>query len=159
MDPHLSTTTAAWSVSFRSDSDPRTIFGQRTSGVLMGLDLVRWWGPRARLDLCHAYPNGGIAGCPGSNPAPPPPTAESVKVVAANVSATEDGEPQATFVSAPQFVAYLQIDFAAPTKQRHTFDRGPQREHTRLAYASSLRPLTGTHGSTYQRLQRVGSGN
>lgn len=39
------------------------VLGQRTSGVLIGLDLVRWWGPRARLDLCKAYPNGGIAGC------------------------------------------------------------------------------------------------
>ncbi len=39
-----------------------------TSGVLFGLDLVRWWGPRARLDLCRAYPKGGIAGCPGAPP-------------------------------------------------------------------------------------------
>src|SRR5262245_18256604 len=31
----------------------RDVFGQRTAGVLLGLDLVRWWGPRARLDLCH----------------------------------------------------------------------------------------------------------
>jgi hypothetical protein len=46
--------------------------GQRTAGVLMGLDLVRWWGPRARLDLCHAYPHGGIAGCPGGTPTPTP---------------------------------------------------------------------------------------
>lgn len=48
-----------------------------TSGYVFGLDLVRWWGPRARLDLCHAYPNGGIAGCPGNSPPlpkPPPPT-------------------------------------------------------------------------------------
>ena len=49
------------------------IFGERTSGVLLGLDLVRWWGPRARLDLCHAYPHGGIAGCATSTPPPPPP--------------------------------------------------------------------------------------
>jgi len=54
----------------------KDVFGQRTSGVLLGLDLVRWWGPRARLDLCRAYPHGGIAGCPGSTPpaTPPPPT-------------------------------------------------------------------------------------
>ena len=44
------------------------VLGQRTSGVLVGLDLVRWWGPRARLDLCRAYPNGGIAGCPSAAP-------------------------------------------------------------------------------------------
>ena len=39
------------------------ILGQRTAGVLVGLDLARWWGPRARLDLCRSYPKGGIAGC------------------------------------------------------------------------------------------------
>lgn len=49
------------------------VLGERTTGVLLGLDLVRWWGPRARLDLCRAYPHGGIAGCPGSSPPPPPP--------------------------------------------------------------------------------------
>ena len=49
------------------------VLGQRTAGVLVGLDLVRWWGPRARLDLCRAYPRGGISGCPGSTPPPAPP--------------------------------------------------------------------------------------
>ena len=49
------------------------VLGQRTAGVLVGLDLVRWWGPRARLDLCRAYPNGGIAGCLGAKPPPTPP--------------------------------------------------------------------------------------
>jgi hypothetical protein len=57
----------------------KDIVGQRTAGVLYGLDLVRWWGPQARLDLCRAYPHGGIAGCPspkpppGPKPPPPPP--------------------------------------------------------------------------------------
>jgi hypothetical protein len=53
--------------------------GEQTSGALFGLDLVRWWGPRTRLDLCRAYPNGGIAGCPRAapppTPKPPPPPA------------------------------------------------------------------------------------
>ena len=49
-------------------SDSTDFLGQRTAGALMGLDLVRWWGPRTRLDLCRAYPNGGIAGCPGAAP-------------------------------------------------------------------------------------------
>jgi hypothetical protein len=44
-----------------------------SASFLYGLDLVRWWGPRARVDLCHAYPNGGIAGCAPSSPPPPPP--------------------------------------------------------------------------------------
>jgi hypothetical protein len=99
------------------------VLGQRTSGVLVGLDLVRWWGPSARLDLCRAYPSGGIAGCPGTQPPPPPPpppVTETVRVVAASVSSTEDGPPETTFVSAPQTIVYLRVDFAAPTKLRHT---------------------------------------
>jgi hypothetical protein len=97
----------------------KDVLGQRTSGVLLGLDLVRWWGPRARLDLCRAYPNGGIAGCPGANPPPPPPT-ETVVVTAANVSATENGAPQDSFVSGASVTVFLQVDFAAPTKKRHS---------------------------------------
>jgi hypothetical protein len=50
----------------------KDIFGQHTGGVQYGLDLVRWWGPQARLDLCRAYPNGGIAGCANPKPKPPP---------------------------------------------------------------------------------------
>ena len=97
----------------------KDVLGQRTSGVLVGLDLVRWWGPRARLDLCRAYPNGGIAGCPGSTP-PPPPITETIQVIAANVSSTEDGPPQTSFVSAPSVTVVVRVDFAAPTKRRHT---------------------------------------
>jgi hypothetical protein len=48
----------------------KDVLGQRTSGVLEGLDLVRWWGPRARLDLCRAYPKGEIPGCSGAGAAP-----------------------------------------------------------------------------------------
>jgi Trypsin-like peptidase domain len=54
----------------------KDILGQRTSGVLLGLDLVRWWGPRARLDLCRAYPHGGIVGCSGASNPPAPPAPE-----------------------------------------------------------------------------------
>ncbi len=98
----------------------RDVLGQRTSGVLMGLDLVRWWGPHARLDLCRAYPGGGIAGCPGTKP--PPPASEVVEVTAANMSGTEDGSPQSEFSTAPSFVAFLQIEFASATTKRHTFE-------------------------------------
>jgi trypsin-like peptidase len=99
----------------------KDVLGQRTSGVVAGLDLVRWWGPRARLDLCRAYPSGGIAGCPGSKPpASPPPAAETVRVTEAFVSASDDGTPQASFVSAPTVKVVLQVGFAAPTKKRHT---------------------------------------
>jgi hypothetical protein len=54
-------------------SKSRDFMGQRTAGVQAGLDLVRWWGPRARLNLCRSYPNGGIAGCANSMPAASPP--------------------------------------------------------------------------------------
>jgi hypothetical protein len=101
----------------------KDIFGQRTSGVLLGLDLVRWWGPRARLDLCHAYPNGGIAGCPNtSKPSPPPPPATTpVSVTGAYMSATNNGNdpPQSSFPSVASFTAYFQMTFAAPVKGLH----------------------------------------
>lgn len=56
----------------------KDIIGQRTGGVQYGLDLVRWWGPRARINLCGTYPHGGIPGCGSSTPvaaSPPPPSA------------------------------------------------------------------------------------
>jgi hypothetical protein len=63
----------------------KDVIGQRTSGVLVGLDLVRWWGPKARLDLCRAYPNGGIAGCPNAK--------VSVDVVITSGSGTVESRP------------------------------------------------------------------
>ena len=41
------------------------ILGQRTSGVIIGIDLPSWW-PSARTNLCKAYRYGGILGCPSS---------------------------------------------------------------------------------------------
>lgn len=46
------------------------VLRQRTAGVLVGIDLSRWWGAGARRDLCRAYPRGGIAGCPGARLTP-----------------------------------------------------------------------------------------
>jgi uncharacterized protein YjbI with pentapeptide repeats len=43
------------------------ILGQRTSGVILGIDLPSWW-PTARTNLCHAYKSGGIPGCASSPP-------------------------------------------------------------------------------------------
>ncbi len=72
----------------------KDIIGQRTAGVLYGLDLVRWWGPHARLDLCRAYPHGGIAGCPNPKPPPapkpPPPPPPPPKSVTFTDSVGED---------------------------------------------------------------------
>lgn len=45
------------------------ILGQRTSGVILGIDLPSWW-PHARAELCRAYKYGGILGCPSSTPPP-----------------------------------------------------------------------------------------
>jgi hypothetical protein len=51
----------------------KDILGQRTTGVIVGIDLPSWW-PRSKRDLCHAYPAGGIPSCPSSSsPVPPIP--------------------------------------------------------------------------------------
>jgi len=58
----------------------KDILGQRTSGVIAGIDILGWWGSgqRAETRLCQVYPNGGISGCEGSTtsspPSSPPPT-------------------------------------------------------------------------------------
>jgi hypothetical protein len=54
----------------------KDVLGQRTAGLLLGVEIARWWGDALRRALCGSYPNGGIAGCPGSpttRPPPPPP--------------------------------------------------------------------------------------
>jgi len=55
----------------------KDLLGQRTSGLILGIDLPSWWS-RVRQNLCHAYPNGGIQGC-ASKPPPPPPAAYHVQ--------------------------------------------------------------------------------
>jgi hypothetical protein len=50
----------------------KDIAGQRTSGIVTGIDLTAAW-PHARKQLCRAYPNGGIPDCEGTTPPPPPP--------------------------------------------------------------------------------------
>jgi hypothetical protein len=50
--------------------------GQRTAGVVVGIDLSVWWGKgQATRDLCRAYPRGGIPGCGPPPVEPPPPPA------------------------------------------------------------------------------------
>ena len=52
------------------------VLGQRTSGVLVGIDLARWWGSSILRDLCRGYPEGGIPSCgsdsSGTSNSPPP---------------------------------------------------------------------------------------
>ena len=48
----------------------RDVPGSKT-GVVEGLDLVRWWG-LARADLCRVYVKGGIPSCASSTPDPTP---------------------------------------------------------------------------------------
>jgi hypothetical protein len=50
----------------------KDLLGQRTSGLILGIDLPSWWST-ARKGLCRAYPNGGIQGCAPKPPPPPPP--------------------------------------------------------------------------------------
>jgi hypothetical protein len=53
----------------------KDVFGQRTAGVVVGIDLPSWWGGRTRQSLCKTYRDGGIPGCPGApKPTPPKPT-------------------------------------------------------------------------------------
>jgi len=51
----------------------KDVFGQATSGAIVGLDLNSWWGNGKRY-LCRAYPNGGIPMC-GARPKPARPPA------------------------------------------------------------------------------------
>jgi Trypsin-like peptidase domain len=51
----------------------KDVLGQRTSGVVVGIDLPSWW-PNVRRNLCRSYPEGGVNGCPQQTlPQPPPP--------------------------------------------------------------------------------------
>src|SRR6185312_8933337 len=49
----------------------KDVLGQRTAGVLLGLEFSRWGSPTLQKSLCSAYPTDGVAGC--SKPKPPPP--------------------------------------------------------------------------------------
>lgn len=80
----------------------KDIFGQRTAGVLVGIDLSSWWGAGARRDLCHAYPQGGIAGCgsSGEKPTPAPPTPPPPAELAVNDPQGDSGAaPDVTTVN------------------------------------------------------------
>lgn len=52
----------------------KDVLGQRTSGVIAGIDIIGWWGSgeKASKRLCQVYPTGGIAGCDSAAPTPPP---------------------------------------------------------------------------------------
>jgi V8-like Glu-specific endopeptidase len=60
--------------------------GQRTSGVLVGLEIARWMSAPLSRALCAAYPTGGIAGCPGTTKPPPPPADFELGLAPATVS-------------------------------------------------------------------------
>ena len=46
------------------------ILGQRTAGLIVGIDLPSWWNGKTEKNLCDVYKDGGIPGC-GENPPPP----------------------------------------------------------------------------------------
>lgn len=50
--------------------------GQRTAGLILGIDLSSWW-PTSRTDLCIAYAEGGVPGCAAAVPKPPAASAYS----------------------------------------------------------------------------------
>jgi hypothetical protein len=41
--------------------------GQRTAGLILGIDLSSWW-PSSETDLCIAYAAGGVPGCGAPKP-------------------------------------------------------------------------------------------
>ena len=53
------------------------VLGQRTSGVIAGIDVASWWGSgnAAERNLCKVYPNGGLPSC--GSPTPPRPAPSS----------------------------------------------------------------------------------
>jgi Trypsin-like peptidase domain len=125
---------------------PKNSPGAETSGYVAGLDLVRWWGPHARLDLCRAYPNGGIAGCPNSTPPPPGPPL-SVTVTDAWLSYDQAGQERTN--SAPGSTQSLWAWIAwSPSGRSHSLQvdvLNPQGQTvTSSAYAE---PATATSSS------------
>jgi hypothetical protein len=59
--------------------------GQRTAGLILGIDLSSWW-PTSETDLCIAYAAGGVPGCGAPKPPPTPLYACWVQDSAASVS-------------------------------------------------------------------------
>jgi hypothetical protein len=41
-----------------------------SAGIVVGVNLVRWWGPAILKDLCRAYPQAGVPGCAGTSNEP-----------------------------------------------------------------------------------------
>ena len=87
------------------------VLGQRTAGVVMGIDLSRV-SSQIRRNLCKAYPRGEIRGCPGSSPVdqppvplPPPPAptpAAPLSITECWVTTADSWEPTAkTFSLTP----------------------------------------------------------
>jgi hypothetical protein len=64
-------------------------FGQRTAGVLLGLEFSKWGSPTVEKSLCAVYPTGGVAGC--SKPKPPPPPDFTVGLAPVTASAQAGG--------------------------------------------------------------------
>jgi V8-like Glu-specific endopeptidase len=123
----------------------KDILGQRTSGVVAGIDLSSWWGSGHKVEqtLCHAYPRGGIPNCgknPAPSPAPTPPAPPAVPapasfadstgedanapdITSVNVSAQAGGNitfkinvsNRPTFTSDMAFLLYLNVDKTTAT--------------------------------------------
>jgi hypothetical protein len=104
----------------------KDLLGQRTSGLLLGIDLSIWWGSRVRGDLCRAYPLGGIAGCTGgggtgpppppTTTPPPPPSPAPPTISACWVTASDSWDPgaKAFSLSPASQTIYLVAQFTRP---------------------------------------------
>lgn len=112
------------------------VLGQRTAGVVLGIDLSRV-SSQIRRSLCTAYPNGDIAGCarsPGTSgnqppprPRPPsrPPAPAQLSIAECWVTTSESFEPSAKIFSlAParhSIYAVLQLNRPALASEELTF--------------------------------------
>lgn len=134
------------------------ILGQRTAGVVLGIDLSRV-SAQIRRNLCTAYPNGGIAGCtkgpvrrdkpprPQPTPVPPPPAAPAqLAITECWVTTSESFEPSAKIFSlAParqSIYAVLQLNRTAAASELVNFSVKLQRPDGSL-YADSPYEQTG----------------
>ncbi len=105
----------------------KDIFGQRTSGAILGIDLPSWW-PTAKRNLCKVYRYGGITGCPSrpsTNPSPaptPPPPAAGLGLTSAWLSLQNGGSKIYSIASKATVYLNLTYNHNAPSGETHTID-------------------------------------
>lgn len=120
--------------------------GGEASGFVVGVELSTAWGKGPRRALCRAFPRGGVRGCAGTEPDPPP-----LPFVEMNwLSSDEAGEVSATSIAlgSPARV-YLQVLFGSALVTQRTVEI-EWFDPSGLSYTSGLLDLpAGWHGFRY----------